>query len=59
MNRASRFIAMGLLFVCAALHTGCSINGDSSDQSVNARKYWDRCLGTQCPPMEETGARKK
>lgn len=31
----------------------------ASTQPINARKYWDRCLGTQCPPVDEVDARKK
>ncbi len=61
MNRASRFVATALLLVGSAMQTACgnSIGAESAGQSFDARKYWDRCLGTQCPPMDETDARKK
>ncbi len=59
MSRVSRLVAMGLLLACAVLQAACSLNGDSSAQPFDARKYWDRCLGAQCPPMDEGDARKK
>jgi hypothetical protein len=38
------------------MQSGCS-NGFTSDggsapsASETSKKFWDRCLGTQCPPM--------
>ena len=56
MKRLVHFGLMALLLAPAALQTGC---GNTAEAPVNARKYWDRCLGTQCPPMDEADARKK
>jgi len=33
--------------------------GIGAEPLVDARKYWDRCLETQCPPMDEIDRRKK
>jgi hypothetical protein len=57
MIATTRAMAMALLLAGMALLTGCAINAGGASQSFDARKYWDRCLGTQCPPME-TDARK-
>jgi hypothetical protein len=38
----------------------CNVAGGiSAEPLVDARKYWDRCLETQCPPMDEIDRRKK
>ena len=45
-----------LLLACVVMQSGCS-NGFTSDggsapsASETSKKFWDRCLGTQCPPM--------
>ena len=56
LRRLVHFGLMALLLASAALQTGC---GNTAAPPMNARKYWDRCLGTQCPPMDEVDARKK
>jgi hypothetical protein len=56
LKRLLDFGLMALLLAGAAVQTGC---GNTAEPPMNARKYWDRCLGAQCPPMDETDARKK
>jgi hypothetical protein len=56
LKRYLDFGLMALLLAGAAVQTGC---GNTAEPPMNARKYWDRCLGAQCPPMDETDARKK
>jgi hypothetical protein len=56
LKRLLDFGLMALLLTGAAIQTGC---GNTAEPPMNARKYWDRCLGAQCPPMDETDARKK
>jgi hypothetical protein len=56
LKRLINFGLMALLLAGAGVQTGC---GNTAQPPMNARKYWDRCLGTQCPPMDEVDARKK
>jgi len=54
MRRARELVGAVLLLVCAVMQSGCSsgftAEGGSS-ASDTSKKYWDRCLGAQCPPM--------
>jgi hypothetical protein len=64
MNRAFRFMMTALLLGGSALLIACSndigANGaESTGKSFDSRKYWDRCINGECPPMNETDARKK
>jgi hypothetical protein len=56
LKRLLDFALMGLLLASAAVQTACA---NTAEPPMNARKYWDRCLGTQCPPMDEVDGRKK
>jgi hypothetical protein len=56
LKRLLHFGLMALLLAGAAMQTAC---GNTAEPPMNARKYWDRCLGTQCPPMDEVDGRKK
>jgi hypothetical protein len=57
MTRTSQFLTAALLLAVSVLQSGCGSAGAS--QPMDARKYWDKCLGIQCPPMDEADARKK
>jgi hypothetical protein len=50
---------MAWLLAGAASATACGNSAGPSTPPMNARKYWDRCLGTRCPPVDEVDARKK
>jgi len=56
LKRLVDFALMVLLLAGAAAQTAC---GNTAQPPMDSRKYWDRCLGAQCPPMDEAGARKK
>jgi hypothetical protein len=56
LKRLLNFGLLALLLAGAAVQTAC---GNSAEPPMNARKYWDKCLGAQCPPMDEVDARKK
>jgi hypothetical protein len=56
LKRLLDFALMGLLLAGAAVQTACA---NTAEPPMNARKYWDRCLGTQCPPMDELDGRRK
>jgi hypothetical protein len=34
-------------------------NGTSSSASQTSKKFWDRCLGSQCQPMNDDDGRPK
>jgi hypothetical protein len=59
MKPALRLSFCALLVALALSQAGCSVSGAEPTPGVDAKKYWDRCLGTQCPPMDDDAVRKK
>ncbi len=70
MGRVRRAIATALLLCGALLQPACSNgpsetaqgvlgNGTSSSASQTSKKFWDRCLGSQCQPMNDDERPKK
>ena len=55
MQRARKLAATAVILTCAAVQAACSngfgASGASEAASSTSKKFWDRCLGTQCPPM--------
>ena len=55
MHRARKLAVTTLLLASAAIQPACSngfgATGPSESASATSKKFWDRCLGTQCPPM--------
>ena len=48
----TRKIAAAALLVASAVGLGACGNSFGADTaSSTSKKFWDRCLGTQCPPM--------
>jgi hypothetical protein len=64
MHRARKLAVTVLLLACAAMQPACSngftADGPAPSASETSKKFWDRCLGTQCPPMNsDDGAPKR
>ena len=57
MDAIMRGLTTAVLVVASVWLAGCSGSGDA--QPDVAKKFWDRCLGTQCPPMGEDDGRPK
>jgi len=56
----SRRMVIALLVTGADALSACSSNGDqgplgsatNSSASSTSKKFWDRCINGECPPME-------
>jgi len=68
MHRAPKLVVTALLLAAAALQPACSNdasdpgilgNAVSSSASTTSKKFWDRCLSDQCPPMNEDDGKPK
>jgi hypothetical protein len=68
MRRAPKFVATALILAAAALQPACSNdsgspgilgNAANSSASQTSKKFWDRCINTECPPMNEDEGRAK
>lgn len=68
MHRAPKFVATALILAAAALQPACSNdpsssgilgNAANSSASQTSKKFWDRCINTECPPMNEDDGRAK
>lgn len=56
MRRARKLTVTAMFLACAALQPACTNaftadGATASSASETSKKFWDRCLGTQCPPM--------
>ena len=69
MHRVSRIAVAALLLVGAAMLAACSNGeaggagllggGTSTPAAQTSKKFWDRCIQTECPPMNEDDGRPK
>ena len=56
MRVSRKLSATVLLLACAAIQPACkngftAQGGSAPSASEASKKFWDRCIGTQCPPM--------
>jgi hypothetical protein len=68
MHKASRDVVAGLLLMGAAMLGACSNGeggagllggGTQTPAAQTSKKFWDRCIQTECPPMNEDDGRPK
>ena len=68
MHRTPKFVATALILAAAALQPACSNDASSpgilgnaanSSSSQTSKKFWDRCINSECPPMNENDPQPK
>jgi ABC-type glycerol-3-phosphate transport system substrate-binding protein len=63
MHRAPKFVVIALLLAAALVQTACGndtlSNATSSSAATTSKKFWDRCINGECPPMNEDDGKPK